>query len=481
MRCDIDGYQFKFVPDPEANIETSPTRASHTACHFSCTSKADFTRQQLATTHHPIPSRQQLDSILHDPRRTSSRLDQVSDGDTKQDVARAHFSRLREDRVAGDQMASLAAQGSLVVRIVGCWLVCATASRSIRVSVTPGIAESHRPPESGPHPSRSIKSGSNQQGSWTTCQKCKLRLAYTHRHIKLESPARRPLRGTRYQSSTASVKDEDASEVAKNIQGVLRGAHDRAGELSTKVGIGAHSDAKQEHDRDDFPVEEAQDFVGSLVIRPLMASSCRCRGHWGAQKWYVSFFFRPNRGTPFFARLRSLQPNCNTHQCTVRRQVCCLSRASASCAHVSCSGGREPVAWVQMQLRATVSRRYGPQRSLVDVRCPLTCSSEPPLFFRPTVLKEDMFTKNVSIPWVSSTVWETLPKTIKTPFGNYTIFNSTRGLQGGGSAFHWLRGRGAGALTQQVHTTGLLVCSDAAWSLVWLILLPVLPLLFGSS
>ena len=30
-----------------------------------------------------------------------------------------------------------------------------------------------------------------------------------------------------------------------------------------------------------------------------------------------------------------------------------LQAAAASCAHVSCSGGREPVAWVQMQLTGT--------------------------------------------------------------------------------------------------------------------------------
>ena len=51
-----------------------------------------------------------------------------------------------------------------------------------------------------------------------------------------------------------------------------------------------------------------------------------------------------------------------------------IQAAAASCAHVSCSGGREPVAWVQIQwagnriflvfseeARAPVSRRQGPQ------------------------------------------------------------------------------------------------------------------------
>ena len=39
----------------------------------------------------------------------------------------------------------------------------------------------------------------------------------------------------------------------------------------------------------------------------------------------------------------------------LRREIFCgpldrIQAAAASCAHVSCSGGQEPVAWVQMQL-----------------------------------------------------------------------------------------------------------------------------------
>ena len=114
-----------------------------------------------------------LISNLHDHRRSSSRLDQTLDGDPKKDVARARGTRLREESVASGHMASLDAQGSLVARIFGCWLVRALASRALRVSVSPKIAGSHRSPETlkCPCPSRPIKSGSNQHGSWTSCPK----------------------------------------------------------------------------------------------------------------------------------------------------------------------------------------------------------------------------------------------------------------------------------------------------------------------
>ena len=45
-------------------------------------------------------------------------------------------------------MASSHAQGLLLAILVGCWLVCNVASRTIRVSVSPGTARSHRAPES---------------------------------------------------------------------------------------------------------------------------------------------------------------------------------------------------------------------------------------------------------------------------------------------------------------------------------------------
>ena len=65
--------------------------------------------KKLATMHnHPK---------LHDYRRTSSRSDQVSDGDPKQNVAREDRTRLWEERVASDQSASPDAQGSQLIKV----------------------------------------------------------------------------------------------------------------------------------------------------------------------------------------------------------------------------------------------------------------------------------------------------------------------------------------------------------------------------
>ena len=136
------GFHFKFAPDLEPQIDTSQTRASHAVHHFSCTLRAAFTHGRQATLHDHLSSAiilllQQcsISAQLHTSRPSTNVISLVH-----QDA--------REDRVTSDPVASPDAQGSLVARITGCWLVCTVASRASRVSVTPRVAGSHRAPES---------------------------------------------------------------------------------------------------------------------------------------------------------------------------------------------------------------------------------------------------------------------------------------------------------------------------------------------
>ena len=96
-------------------------------------------------------------------------------------------------------------------------------------------------------------------------------------------------------------------------------------------------DPERSHDCADTQAQFTDAVADRRLLRPLMALNCCYRGRRGAQKWYVSacsaqmwyvvvcFFILSISASVAIKQLLQIG---NTHEDTVRRQRCCLSRAS---------------------------------------------------------------------------------------------------------------------------------------------------------
>ena len=120
-------------------------------------------------------------------------------------------------------------------------------------------------------------------------------------------------------------------------------------------------------------------LVWRAVMRPSTASSCCYPGRRCGQKWYVSSktkrgmlccvcvcfsFFVPGLSSiiAFVADTQLCRSVIHTNTpCSVRHVA---QAAAASCAHVSCSGVRESLTLVQMQLTRKIKKSNNQKKSI---------------------------------------------------------------------------------------------------------------------